>query len=199
MAIDPTENRIAAGDVTGRILIWNSFRDKVPKLQKAITATTAAKPSSTAVADTAMQAAAKEPDAKSDSDSDSDSSDDAQQQLARSSSGQQPVTHPEAEPAKSSNDMNAAQIEAGTAKTNNGADVARTAHTPAASVQRSRDSKQAAFARMQRSTASVPLTTKHWHAHAVGDVCFSADGTLLLSGGEEAVLVSFAWTMAPYI
>lgn len=29
----------------------------------------------------------------------------------------------------------------------------------------------------------------HWHAHAVGDLSFSTDGTYLLSGGEEAVLV----------
>ncbi|KAL0020828.1 hypothetical protein WJX79_004301 [Trebouxia sp. C0005] len=35
----------------------------------------------------------------------------------------------------------------------------------------------------------VPVTTVHWHAHPVGCLCFSADGTLLLSGGEEAVLV----------
>jgi len=35
----------------------------------------------------------------------------------------------------------------------------------------------------------VAVTTVHWHAHPVGCLCFSADGTLLLSGGEEAVLV----------
>lgn len=30
---------------------------------------------------------------------------------------------------------------------------------------------------------------RHWHAHAVAAVAFSSDGSLLLSGGEEAVLV----------
>lgn len=32
-------------------------------------------------------------------------------------------------------------------------------------------------------------STMHWHAHAVGALCFSADGRFLLSGGQEAVLV----------
>ncbi|KAF9187055.1 WD repeat-containing protein 75 [Haplosporangium sp. Z 767] len=32
-------------------------------------------------------------------------------------------------------------------------------------------------------------TTMHWHAHQVTAIAFSADGTYLLSGGEEAVLV----------
>ena len=52
-----------------------------------------------------------------------------------------------------------------------------------------RESSLARFGRMQNSLEQVPLTTVHWHAHPVGSVCFSADGTLLLSGGEEAVLV----------
>lgn len=34
-----------------------------------------------------------------------------------------------------------------------------------------------------------PAATVHWHAHAVGAVVFSIDGTYLLSGGQEAVLV----------
>ena len=29
----------------------------------------------------------------------------------------------------------------------------------------------------------------HWHAHRVRSLAFSADGTTLLSGGDEAVLV----------
>eukprot|EP00878_Enallax_costatus_P013093 GHUV01013681.1.p1 GENE.GHUV01013681.1~~GHUV01013681.1.p1 ORF type:complete len:298 (+),score=25.60 GHUV01013681.1:581-1474(+) len=33
-------------------------------------------------------------------------------------------------------------------------------------------------------------TTVHWHAHAVGAVCFSAEGSFLMSGGQEGVLVS---------
>jgi NET1-associated nuclear protein 1 (U3 small nucleolar RNA-associated protein 17) len=32
-------------------------------------------------------------------------------------------------------------------------------------------------------------TVLHWHAHAVADLCFTTDGTFLLSGGEECVLV----------
>lgn len=38
------------------------------------------------------------------------------------------------------------------------------------------------------------MTKLHWHAHAVSDLCFSTDGTNLLSGGEEGVLV--VWTLA---
>ncbi|EFJ41335.1 hypothetical protein VOLCADRAFT_107736 [Volvox carteri f. nagariensis] len=34
-----------------------------------------------------------------------------------------------------------------------------------------------------------PLTTLHWHAHPVGALAFSPDGTYLLSGGQEGVLV----------
>lgn len=34
-----------------------------------------------------------------------------------------------------------------------------------------------------------PAATVHWHAHAVGCLAFSVDGTYLLSGGHEAVLV----------
>ena len=42
---------------------------------------------------------------------------------------------------------------------------------------------------------SVPTTTKlHWHAHSVGDLTFSTDGTYLISGGEEGVLV--IWQLA---
>jgi NET1-associated nuclear protein 1 (U3 small nucleolar RNA-associated protein 17) len=33
-------------------------------------------------------------------------------------------------------------------------------------------------------------TTVHWHAHPVGALCFSMDGSQLLSGGQEGVLVS---------
>ncbi|KAF9583045.1 hypothetical protein BGW38_010365 [Lunasporangiospora selenospora] len=32
-------------------------------------------------------------------------------------------------------------------------------------------------------------TTMHWHAHAVSSLAFTSDGTYLLSGGEESVLV----------
>ncbi|KAG0379289.1 hypothetical protein BGX24_000977 [Mortierella sp. AD032] len=35
-----------------------------------------------------------------------------------------------------------------------------------------------------------PVTTSmHWHAHKVADLAFTSDGTYLLSGGEESVLV----------
>ncbi|KAG2432689.1 hypothetical protein HYH02_006674 [Chlamydomonas schloesseri] len=37
-----------------------------------------------------------------------------------------------------------------------------------------------------------PLTTLHWHAHPVGCLTFSPDGTYLLSGGSEGVLVQWA-------
>jgi NET1-associated nuclear protein 1 (U3 small nucleolar RNA-associated protein 17) len=36
--------------------------------------------------------------------------------------------------------------------------------------------------------APVP-STYHWHSHAVASVVFNSDGTYMLSGGEEAVLV----------
>jgi NET1-associated nuclear protein 1 (U3 small nucleolar RNA-associated protein 17) len=39
-----------------------------------------------------------------------------------------------------------------------------------------------------------PAATVHWHAHPVGAVAFSIDGTYLLSGGQEAVLV--IWDVA---
>ncbi|GIL68600.1 hypothetical protein Vafri_21848 [Volvox africanus] len=38
-------------------------------------------------------------------------------------------------------------------------------------------------------TQEPPVTTVHWHAHPVGALAFSEDGTYLLSGGEEGVLV----------
>lgn len=42
----------------------------------------------------------------------------------------------------------------------------------------------------QGSAASrLPLTTHHWHTQAVGALGFTPDGTYLLSGGAEAVLV----------
>ncbi|KAG2482851.1 hypothetical protein HYH03_018242 [Edaphochlamys debaryana] len=40
--------------------------------------------------------------------------------------------------------------------------------------------------------ARPPLTTVHWHAHPVGCLAFSDDGTYLLSGGAEGVLVLWA-------
>lgn len=39
------------------------------------------------------------------------------------------------------------------------------------------------------SQADPPVTTVHWHAHAVGCLTFSEDGLYVLSGGQEAVLV----------
>lgn len=166
VAIDPTEERIAAGDVSGRILIWNGFQDKVPKLQKAT-------PAATAVAKTVPSAGAKA-DADSDSDFDSSNSENAQQAYKPGQSQQQ------------SKVQQAGQ----TAEAKGEAEAAQTAVTPSASVQQSGSSMKAKFSRLQRSTASVALTTVHWHAHPVGTLCFSSDGTLLLSGGEEAVLVS---------
>eukprot|EP00128_Syssomonas_multiformis_P007279 Colp12_sorted_trinity150504_noHs@23611 len=40
-----------------------------------------------------------------------------------------------------------------------------------------------------------PITTNvHWHAHAVKSVCFTNEGTYMISGGEERVLV--VWQLA---
>ena len=164
VAIDPAEERVAAGDITGRILIWNGFKEKVPKLHKA-------SPAATAVPTTSTAAASKAPQNKSPADSDSefdtDGSEDAQQDAA-SGQHQQPMAQP------SSSKIQAAG-EAGSIM---------------ASVPSGPKSIQDNFSKLQRSRASVPVTTVHWHAHPVGTLCFSADGTLLLSGGEEAVLVS---------
>ncbi|KAF8061314.1 ycf24 [Scenedesmus sp. PABB004] len=37
-----------------------------------------------------------------------------------------------------------------------------------------------------------PATTVHWHAHAVGALAFTLDGSHLLSGGQEGVLVQWS-------
>ncbi len=39
--------------------------------------------------------------------------------------------------------------------------------------------------------ANLAKETLHWHAAAVSSMAFSTDGTYLLSGGREAVLVCF--------
>lgn len=39
------------------------------------------------------------------------------------------------------------------------------------------------------SAPRLPLSTLHWHTHAVGTLGFTPDGSYLLSGGSEAVLV----------
>jgi NET1-associated nuclear protein 1 (U3 small nucleolar RNA-associated protein 17) len=43
--------------------------------------------------------------------------------------------------------------------------------------------------RQDARTGSMTLSTLHWHARAVGALCFSSDGAYLLSAGEEATLV----------
>lgn len=147
---------MAAGDNTGRILIWTGFKDKVPTLHRST-------PAATAVPTTSSTAAAKKVGHNSDSDSE-----DAQQDSAGGEC-QQPVAQPSS------------------SKTNTSGEAAAAV---TGSVVPSRKSTQDHFSRLQRSRASVPVTTVHWHAHPVGALCFSADGSLLLSGGEEAVLVS---------
>ena len=164
VAIDPSEERVAAGDNTGRILIWNGFKEKVPTLHKASPPATAVPTTFTAAANNAAQ---NKP-ANSDSESDSDGSEDAQQDSA-SGQHQQPAAQP------GSSKMQASG-EAGSVVTSVAAP--------------GKKSMQDNFSKLQRSRANVPVTTVHWHAHPVGTLCFSADGTLLLSGGEEAVLVS---------
>lgn len=151
---------MAAGDNTGRILIWTGFKDKVPTLHRA-------SPAATAVPITSSTAAAKKTAHNSDSDSDSDGSEDAHQDSV-GGERQQPVAQPSSSKANTSGEAAAVT----------------------GSVVPSGKSTQEHFSRLQRSRASVPVTTVHWHAHPVGALCFSADGTLLLSGGEEAVLVS---------
>ncbi|GLI71536.1 hypothetical protein VaNZ11_016768 [Volvox africanus] len=49
--------------------------------------------------------------------------------------------------------------------------------------------RQGEHAGKAHPTKEPPLTTVHWHAHPVGALVFSEDGTYLLSGGEEGVLV----------
>ena len=39
------------------------------------------------------------------------------------------------------------------------------------------------------SPGDLPCTTVHWHAHPVGALAFSSDGSYLLSGGVESVVV----------
>ena len=172
VAIDPTEERIAAGDESGRILIWNDFARKVPKLQKASPAATAAAPASTAAADTAMKAPEQKRDTDSDSGSDSDDSEEAQP-ASSSANAQQPQAQDSSRQKQPST--------AGTAGTAGNVDA----------YGQHEKVTQEKFSKLRQSMASVPVMTVHWHAHPVGAVCFSADGTLLLSGGEEAVLVSF--------
>lgn len=41
----------------------------------------------------------------------------------------------------------------------------------------------------ERRAGKAPTTVMHWHAHAVSSIAFSANGSYLVSGGEEAVLV----------
>lgn len=184
VAIDPTEERIAAGDVSGRILIWNAFAHKVPKLQKTPTekpivnqaasdsaapGTAPAAHQSTADVEMSQAPADKAAQGKS-SDSDSDSDGEKQPGPAKA-----------AAPAAAQQQGSAAALAHSRA--------GQVAEQPQHNVVRSRESAAARFARLQQSVESVPLTTVHWHAHPVGALCFSADGTLLLSGGQEAVLV----------
>ena len=209
MAIDPTEERIAAGDTSGRILIWTAFKDKVPQLQKPRPQpATAPQASATAVSATTTQAASQRPLQESDSDSDTDSSDSedaagAPTQATAAAKAQESAAQDTTTAAEARD--NAAQGTATAAK----AHVSATQSTAAAaasnqqstaqgqsaavqhrSVVQSQQGMDDRFARMQNSTERVPLTTVHWHAHPVASLCFSADGRMLLSGGEEAVLVS---------
>ena len=50
-------------------------------------------------------------------------------------------------------------------------------------------SRRAGKAEVRETADNMVCTTVHWHAHAVGALCFSLDGKFLLSGGQEAVLV----------
>jgi WD40 repeat protein len=41
----------------------------------------------------------------------------------------------------------------------------------------------------RNGSSDVPTSTVHWHSHPVWCTAFSPDGSFLLSGGEEAVVV----------
>ncbi|GAB4821000.1 hypothetical protein N2152v2_008046 [Parachlorella kessleri] len=58
------------------------------------------------------------------------------------------------------------------------------------------DGGEAQQAQQQQAKQQAPAATVHWHAHAVGCLAFSVDGTFLLSGGAEAVLVMWDVTTA---
>ena len=192
VAIDPTEECIAAGDVSGRILIWNAFTHKVPKLHKApqqqpSSAAAATNPSAAAAApaaghstadQTAPQAAASRPAQNTADGSETDDDEDmdnTQQPAGAAAAAADAQEAPAAGniPARSSAPDRAGQAEG----------------QPQQNVVQSKETSGARFSRLRQSVESVPLTTVHWHAHPVGALCFSADGTLLLSGGQEGVLV----------
>lgn len=158
VAIDPTENRVAAGDSTGRILIWSDFKDQVPNAQKAPPAVRAV-PATSHVPNAAAQHKCS---ANSDMGSNNDSCGSAQQH-AGGGQQQQSMSY-------------------------SGSRVADTAGNAGIDGAIGRCHGEC-LARLQRSRAAVPVTTLHWHAHPVGTLCFSSNGTLILSGGEEAVLV----------
>ena len=194
VAIDPTEECIAAGDVSGRILIWNAFTQKVPKLQKSVsqppvsqaapTTQAAALDAMHSLADSEMPQAAPTSAGKSKAnDSDSDSDADATGAKAPTASAAAPESKAAA---KHDSDV-----------TNGPGAAGQGGKQPGPAVAPSQESRGAKFARLRQSVESVPLTTVHWHAHPVGALCFSTDGTLLLSGGQEAVLVSSALHFAP--
>ena len=192
VAIDPTEECIAAGDVSGRILIWNAFAHKVPKLHKApqqqpSSATAATSTSAAAaaaatghgIADQNMPQAAAGRSAQDKGDgSESDDEEDID-------NIQQPAGAAAA--AANAQEASAAGNLPATASAPNRAGQAE--GQPQQNVVQSKETAGARFARLRQSVESVPLTTVHWHAHPVGALCFSADGTLLLSGGQEGVLV----------
>lgn len=189
VAIDPTEGCIAAGDVSGRILVWNAFAQKVPKLQKSVNqpppasqaapATQAAAPDATqSPADSEMPQAATTSAGEGKADklgSDSDDNDNEAKQAATAS-------------AAAAQSLAAAKRDGNVTSGPGGA--GQVGEQPRSAVAPSQESRGAKFARLRQSVESVPLTTVHWHAHPVGALCFSTDGTLLLSGGQEAVLVT---------
>ena len=201
VAIDPTEERIAAGDVSGRILIWKSFAHKVPKLQQPPPQPTPALP--TAPAPTPSSAPAASPGTSyspasasmpqaavrlgtggSASDSDSDDGSDAAQATASAASPAAAVGGPSNRAAEGSH------VEQGSAVAAQSGAAQQARAVAQQSVEASQEPAAARFARLRQSVEAVPLTTVHWHAHPVGALCFSTDGALLLSGGQEAVLVN---------
>jgi hypothetical protein len=87
-----------------------------------------------------------------------------------------------------------AQWASGTSSSSsNAAAISTTAALAAAAIEEAAGFTSAAEGNAVRLPA---CTTVHWHAHAVGALCFSMDGSQLLSGGQEGVLVSSAAAVA---
>ncbi|KAL3140577.1 hypothetical protein ABBQ32_005152 [Trebouxia sp. C0010 RCD-2024] len=159
--------RHTACDCTSRLNTWVAAGDNTGRImiwtdfKDQVPNVQKATPAATAVPSTSPAVPNAAAHHKSNVDSDNDSSDDAQQHPASAHQQQQSNLRGDS------------------------AVISRDTGSVGAAVGLFHDR----LAGLQRSRAAVPVTTLHWHAHPVRTLCFSGDGTLLLSGGEEAVLV----------